>query len=85
MIKGGSCAYAAGSQLGAVVQFLHAHKGHIAFITIDIGAEDTGPCFLATQILRPCFNAALAAIKANLPTIARKLRKAAGKKVRSSP
>src|SRR5579862_5794875 len=27
MLEGGSCNYAAGSQLAAAVQFLHAHKG----------------------------------------------------------
>src|SRR5581483_583858 len=50
MIKGGTCKYAAGSQLAAAVQFLHAHKGHIAFITLDIGANDISPCFSPTHI-----------------------------------
>lgn len=34
------CGYAAGSQLQAAVQFLTAHPGEVAFVTIDIGAND---------------------------------------------
>jgi lysophospholipase L1-like esterase len=34
------CAYPAGSQLQAAVNFLTAHPGDVAFITIDIGAND---------------------------------------------
>lgn len=81
MIKGGKCRYAAGSQLSAAVQFLHAHKGHIAFVTIDIGANDIDPCFTPTKIHQRCFDKADATVQANLPTIARRLRKAAGKHV----
>ena len=34
------CSYEAGSQLEAAVDFLDAHPGQVAFITIDIGAND---------------------------------------------
>ena len=34
------CHYAAGSQLDAAVAFLEAHPGQVAFITIDVGAND---------------------------------------------
>jgi GDSL-like Lipase/Acylhydrolase family len=34
------CRYAAGSQLDEAVAFLTAHPGQVAFITIDIGAND---------------------------------------------
>jgi lysophospholipase L1-like esterase len=47
MIDGGhsACHYAAGSQLGAAVAFLEAHPGEVAFITIDVGANDlVGRC-----------------------------------------
>jgi lysophospholipase L1-like esterase len=81
MIKGGTCGYAAGSQLASAVQFLHAHKRHIAFITIDIGGNDMEPCFAPTQILKACFQAADTTIRVNLRKIARRLRRAAGKKV----
>jgi lysophospholipase L1-like esterase len=35
-----ACRYATGSQLDAAVAFLEAHPGQVAFITIDIGAND---------------------------------------------
>ena len=38
--KRSKCHYGAGSQLDAAVSFLGAHAGAIAFITIDIGAND---------------------------------------------
>lgn len=38
--KRSPCHYGAGSQLEAAVSFLGAHAGAIAFITIDIGAND---------------------------------------------
>ncbi len=34
------CHYAAGSQLDAAIAFLEAHPGQVAFITIDVGAND---------------------------------------------
>ena len=40
------CHYAAGSQLNAAVDFLEAHVGEVAFVTIDIGANDiVSRCF----------------------------------------
>ncbi len=35
-----ACRYASGSQLDAAVAFLEAHPGQVAFITIDVGAND---------------------------------------------
>ena len=81
MIKGGICKYAAGSQLAAAVQFLHKHKGHMAFVTIDIGANDITPCVSSRRVSQRCFKKADRTIQANLPVIAKQLRKAAGKKV----
>jgi lysophospholipase L1-like esterase len=75
MIAGGICAYKHGSQLDQAVHFLRAHRGEVAFITIDIGANDF-PC----QEPR-CVPAGVASIQANLPTILAALREAAGRKV----
>ena len=54
IINGGICGYAAGarysysadtgSQLGAALTFLAAHRGHVPLITIVIGANDILPC-----------------------------------------
>ena len=38
--KHSTCQYGAGSQLDAAVSFLQAHAGVVAFITIDMGAND---------------------------------------------
>jgi lysophospholipase L1-like esterase len=78
MMKGGICTYAAGSQLKAAVQFLQAHKGHIAFVTIDIGANDVDNCVSGLTVNLPCVTAGEASIQTNVPKIAAALRKAAG-------
>jgi len=72
MIAGGICSYAHGSQLEEAVAFLHAHRAQVAFVTIDIGANDF-PCQAAE-----CVPAGVAAIQANLPGILAELRAAAG-------
>jgi lysophospholipase L1-like esterase len=72
MIDGGICAYPHGSQLAEAVAFLEAHRAFVAFVTIDIGANDF-PC------QRPeCLAAGAAVIQANLPGILAALRTAAG-------
>jgi lysophospholipase L1-like esterase len=75
MIAGGICPYAHGSQLDQAVAFLHAHRSKVAFVTIDIGANDF-PCQAAE-----CIPAGVASIQANLPSILATLRKAAGPNV----
>ena len=44
MISGGICHYQQGSQLKAAVAFLHAHRGRVLLVTIDIGANDPEAC-----------------------------------------
>ena len=72
MIDGGICAYDHGSQLDEAVAFLRGHRQFVAFITIDIGANDF-PCQAAE-----CIPAGVGTIQSNLPTILAKLRDAAG-------
>jgi lysophospholipase L1-like esterase len=72
MIAGGICSYVHGSQLDEAVSFLRAHREQVAFVTIDIGANDF-PCQAAE-----CVPAGAAAIQANLPVILSQLRAAAG-------
>jgi len=55
-----------GTQLAEAVAFLQAHRGSVAFVTIDIGAND---------VLGP---SGLGAILSNLPVILATLRAAAG-------
>jgi lysophospholipase L1-like esterase len=69
----GLCAYQHGSQLNDAVAFLEQHRGQVAFVAIDIGAE-AGQCGLDVG----CLNAAFQTIQTNLATILGKLRDATG-------
>lgn len=78
MIDGGICKYPAGSQLNQAVAFLRAHQGKVAFVTIDIGANDVDGCVTGTTVNSTCVAKGVADIEKNLPVIAGALRKAAG-------
>jgi lysophospholipase L1-like esterase len=63
------CNFPHGSQLADAVSFLHAHRGFVSFVTIDIGPNDLfqlGPVDGRAQIQQ------------NLPVILSALREAAG-------
>jgi lysophospholipase L1-like esterase len=83
MIKGGICHYPAGSQLDEAVRFLHSHRGHVALITIDIGANDPNSCIEHPTILHVlgCMHDKVGQTQADLRTIMSRLRAAAGKSV----
>jgi lysophospholipase L1-like esterase len=69
---GSICTYPEGSQLNSAVSFLRSHRGEIAFITIDIGANDIlGACFdPSTGLLgEACVQAQLPTLGTNLATI----------------
>jgi hypothetical protein len=72
MITDSRCQYGTGSQLGDAVEFLDQHPGEIAFITIDIGANDI---FLDCEGDPACF---IPQISTNLPHILNTLREHAG-------
>jgi len=72
MIENSRCAYDTGSQLGDAVEFLDAHRGEVAFITINLGANDI---FLDCQGDPSCF---IPQIATNLPFILGTLRDHAG-------
>jgi lysophospholipase L1-like esterase len=57
--------YPHGTQLAEAVSFLHAHRSHLALVTIDIGGDDL-------------LGGGLPAVRANLPVILQALRDAAG-------
>jgi lysophospholipase L1-like esterase len=63
--------YDTGSQLGDAVEFLDEHAGEVAFITIDIGANDIFQCEGGPA----CF---IPQIATNLPHILNTLREHAG-------
>jgi lysophospholipase L1-like esterase len=75
MIHGGFCSYSQGSQLAAAVSFLETH--HVAFVTLDIGANDIDHCI--TTVIDPvCVEHASTTVASNLPQILTELRTAAG-------
>ncbi len=74
---GGICDYELGSQLAQAVDFLHAHRKFVAFVTIDLGWNDF-PC----QTSEACILPGALQIAANLPGILGALREAAGPDVR---
>ncbi len=75
---GSICTYPSGSQLDEAVSFLHAHPGHISFVTIDIGANDwLGACFDGTLIHLACTEGILPGVALNLRTILDELQAAA--------
>jgi len=75
MIAGGICSYAHGSQLDEAISFLRAHQALVAFVTIDIGANDFR-CYEPE-----CIPAGVSSIQTNLPFILAALREAAGPSV----
>jgi lysophospholipase L1-like esterase len=78
MIHGGICHYRGGSQLAAAVAFLHAHRGHVALITLDIGANDPEACLndSITEIAS-CASRFVPEARSDLRTILTRLRQAA--------
>ena len=72
-MSGGVCDYRHGAQLREAVNFLHAHRKFVAFVTIDLGWNDF-PCQDSVACLAP----GVAQIGANLPGILQALRNAAG-------
>jgi hypothetical protein len=59
------------------LQFLRAHRRHVALITIDIGGNDLVGCVSATGIDKRCGTQARATIKRNLGRMLAGLRAAA--------
>ncbi len=79
MINGGGfCGYHSGSQLGDAEAFIAGHPGQIAFVTIDIGANDVLSCFFSVPIPTGCVAAGMPSVEANLATILDGLRGAGG-------
>ena len=79
MVDGGECTkYTTGSQLGDAEAFLTAHPGQVAFVTIDIGADDVLGCTQGDVINEACFESGLSQVKTYLPLIVSGLREAGG-------
>jgi lysophospholipase L1-like esterase len=81
MIDGGLCHYDLGSQLAQAVAFLLTHRGQVALITIDLGANEVEPCGSIAGLDDACLEEAFSAVAAGLPRVLRALRLAAGREV----
>lgn len=79
MINGGICRYAGGSQLAAADRFLRRHRGGVALITIDIGANDPDHCMTqpSATAMATCALGSIPQSTTNLATILANLREAA--------
>jgi lysophospholipase L1-like esterase len=83
MIQGGICSYPAGSQLAQATRFLRAHRGRVALVTIDIGANDPNTCVLGQPVSQvfSCLSGRISQTERNIVTIMTRLRAAAGHRV----
>ena len=83
MIHGGICRYPAGSQLAQAARFLRAHRGQVALVTIDIGANDANSCVLGQPraAIIGCLYQRVGQLQANLSAILGQLRSAGGPRV----
>lgn len=75
MIDGGVCP--GDPQLTSAERFLRAHRGQVALVTIDIGANDITPCASGGVIDDACAQRAYRTIAINLSRILIRLRLAA--------
>lgn len=79
MIDGGICRYpGATSQLDAAVQFLRAHRGHVSYVTLDIGANDVDGCLKSGAIDLSCAMQGIATVAQQVPQITAALHRAGG-------
>jgi lysophospholipase L1-like esterase len=73
------CDRAHGSQVAAAEAFLKAHRGEVALVTLDIGANDVDGCVSDPAGVASCVAAGEASIAQNTPQILRGIKRAAGK------
>ena len=64
------------TQTALAESFLKAHRGHVAFVTIDIGGNDAGGCVTAVGVNASCAANTAATIQTNLTTILTRLKNA---------
>ncbi len=78
LLKGGKCEYSgAKSQLDAALKAMAEHNGKVAYVTIDIGANDIRACVAATgSVDEDCLKKAGQSIAGNLAQITGALSKA---------
>ena len=73
VLKGPNCGDSK-TQITEAIQFLKAHPGQVAFVTIDIGGNDVDGCTNGAGLDTTCLANGLAAVNTNLPQILHKLQ-----------
>ena len=77
----GGRAYPNRTQLAAATRYVRRHRDRTALVTVSIGGNNVTACARAADPV-PCVTAAVAAIREDVTEIARRLRRAAGRRVR---
>jgi lysophospholipase L1-like esterase len=77
-IKGGICKYAEGSQLAAATSFIRANQGSIAFVTVELGANNFEQCVSNEVVDAGCLVDQVATVENELPQVFQQLRAAGG-------
>jgi lysophospholipase L1-like esterase len=77
-IKGGTCHYAEGSQLAAATSFIRSNQSSIAFVTVELGANNFETCVPNGNVDTGCVLDELATVETELPQIFKQLRDAGG-------
>jgi len=80
LVKGGTCSYPnAQSQLDAALKAMAQYKGKVAYVTVDVGANDILQCVdkVSGAFDQACVNRATQAIPQNVAQITQALRAAA--------
>jgi lysophospholipase L1-like esterase len=73
--------YTGRTQIAAAERFLRKHRGKVGLITVSIGGNDVTKCVREADPI-PCVATAVESIRKNVTTVAKRLRKAGGKKVK---
>jgi len=77
VLHGDRCRPAGKTQMGDAVSFLEDYPRHIAYITVDIGADEILPCITHGNVEIGCAEAGLAEDKQHLPIVLQALQAAA--------
>src|SRR5437879_9694388 len=82
-IKGGTCHYAEGSQLAAATSFIRANQSSIAFVTVELGANNFEQCVSSSgEVNAGCVLDEVLTVENELPEIFQQLRQAGGAQTR---
>ena len=77
----GGVDYAGRTQIAAAERFIRRHRGLVGLVTVSIGGNDVTRCAREADPI-PCVVGAVTAIDENVTKIAKRLRRAGGRKMR---